>query len=170
MKKNPENKRFSKADREASNENPDPYLNEQPDFEPARCSICGNIYRNKRWYHPDTVDEFATEKKMKTATCPGCKKVSDRYYYGELRMSGDFMLEHREEISHLIENEIQRAQKKNPLEKLVESKNEEGEILFHTTNGKLAERLGRALKKAYQGELEMEKSENVTRVWWKRED
>ncbi|MFP4687628.1 MAG: BCAM0308 family protein [bacterium] len=169
MKKNPQNKRFSKADREPTDESLDPYLNEQPDFEPARCSVCGNIYRNKQWYHPEIVNDVVKEMKMKTATCPGCKKVQDRYYYGEVKASGDFMFEHREEISHLIENEIQRAQKKNPLEKLVAAKAAEGEVLFRTTNGKLAERLGRALEKAYQGELKQEKSGNVTRVWWKRE-
>lgn len=104
--------------------------------------------------------------------CPGCRKVKDNYYYGELRIGGDFAQQHHREISGLIQNEVHRRQEKNPLSKLVEievEKTGNPEIVFHTTNGKLAEHLGRSLKNAFDGELEIKKPEPLTRVHWRRE-
>ena len=154
-------------------ESRDSYLNQNPSREPARCPVCGNIYANKRWYRNDQY-ELNEDEDALSFMCPGCRKVKDNYYYGELRISGSFLKNHRQEISGLIQNEVHRRQEKNPLSKLVEvevEKNEEtarGEVIFHTTNAKLAELLGRALENAFGGELEVQKSEPITRVnWWR---
>lgn len=156
------------TDRDTEDER-DPYLNVQPPGEPLRCPVCGNIYAKKRWYRSD---QYSLEdgSRARSYTCPGCKKVQDGYYRGELSVSGDFLGEHNEEISHLIQNEVHKRQEKNPLSKLVEVDVDGSEVEFHTTNGKLAEHLGRSLEKAYQGELEIQKTEHVTRVRWSRND
>lgn len=85
-------------------------------------------------------------------------------------MSGSFLVDHHDEISHLIQNEVYERQQKNPLSKLVEVDVDGGEVEFRTTNRKLAEHLGRSLQKAYQGELEIQTTEHVIRVKWSRED
>jgi len=146
----------------------DPYLNETPPGEPLRCPVCGNIYRKKRWYRSDQV-EIDKGTRVGSYTCPGCRKVQDRYYRGELTIQGQFLSDHHDEISHLIQNEVHKRQQKNPLSKLVEVEVEGNSVKFQTTNGKLAELLGRSLENAYQGELEIQKSEHVTRVQWTRE-
>jgi len=168
-KRNSPNHRHEKLSKRDTDESPDPYLNEQPAKEPAVCSECGNIYHNKQWYLPGQV-EIKGEEVDEEFVCPGCMKVSDNYYFGELLVSGKFMVPHSDEITHLIDNEVDRAQEKNPLQKVVEATEEEGKVVIRTTNGKLAERLGRALKKAYEGELEIDKSEQTTRVFWERND
>ncbi len=153
-----------------ADESRDPYLNEQPEGEPARCSVCGNIYANKRWYRADQYELEEGENAL-NFTCPGCRKVKDNYYYGELRVSGTFAQEHHGDISGLIQNEVHRRQEKNPLSKLVEVEIDRGkkpEIVFHTTNGKLAENIGRALKNAFGGELTIKKPKPLTRVYWSR--
>ncbi len=156
-----------------TDESRDSYLNQKPATEPAQCPVCGNIYANKRWYRSDQYDLSEDESGL-SFMCPGCRKVKDNYYYGELRIGGSFLKNHRQEISGLIQNEVHRRQEKNPLSKLVEvevERNEEtarGEVIFHTTNAKLAELLGRALENAFGGELEVQKSEPITRVnWWR---
>jgi NMD protein affecting ribosome stability and mRNA decay len=147
----------------------DVYLNQKPPSEPARCPVCGNIYAKKRWYRSDQI-ELDDEKKTVSYTCPGCNKVQDGYYYGELTVTGRFIVDHHEEISHLIQNEVHRAQEDNPLSKLVQVNVDGDELSLRTTNSKLAERIGRKLEQAYAGELEIDKSEYITRVDWHRDD
>lgn len=115
MERKPDNQPISTdAD---SDETRDPYLNDPPDNDPAQCDICGNVYHNKRWYHPDETDIDPYQ----TTTCPGCEKVADGYFRGEVRLSGAFLNEHHDEIAHLIENEVDRQQSDNPLSKVVET-------------------------------------------------
>lgn len=157
-------KKPSKRD---TDESADPYLNEKPEREPAVCKECKNIDHNKQWYLPSQVDLEPAEI-SESFICPGCKKINNNYYLGELMISGKFVSPHRDEISHLIENEVDRAREKNPLQKLVEAEGKEGAVIMRTTNGKFAERLGRALNKAYKGDLEIDKSEPTIRVFWER--
>lgn len=147
----------------------DVYLNEKPPSEPARCPVCGNVYARKRWYRSDQID-LDEDETVTAYTCPGCNKVQDGYYYGELTLTGNFMSEHREELSNLIQNEVHRAQEDNPLSKLVQVAVEGDELNLRTTNSKLAERVGRKLERAYRGTLEIDKSEYITRVHWHRDD
>lgn len=156
-----------------SEESRDAYLNEDPPTDPMRCPSCGNVYYKKTWHRPDGLDETVDlgepVEKLPTYTCPGCRKVEDEYFYGELKIVGSpFLKEHHDEIANLINNEVKRTQKKNPLSKLVEVDVEGNEVHFATTNGKLAEQLGRALKKAYKGELDVKKTEPFVRVTWRR--
>ncbi len=150
-----------------TDEQRDPYLNEQPPRAPMRCPVCGNIYANKQWYLPAQIDLDA-EDEAGTYTCPGCQKVQDGYFYGELVVQGSYLRDHHREISNLIQNEVQRSQKKNPLSKLVSVDAEEGRVRFRTTNGKLAEHLGRSLENAHGGTLRQSKEDNITRVAWER--
>lgn len=147
----------------------DVYLNDTPPSEPARCPVCGNIYTNKQWYRSDQID-VDEDQQIHSYTCPGCSKVQDGYYYGELTVTGQFIAKHHEEISHLIQNEVHRAQEKNPLSKLVQVEVEGDKLNLRTTNSKLAERIGRKLNQAYKGDLEIDKSEYITRVYWSRDD
>ncbi len=157
-----------------SEESRDAYLNEEdPQTDPARCPSCDNIYYKKTWHHPDELDDRAELgrpfEELPTSVCPGCQKVEDEYFYGELKIvSTPFLKEHHREIANLINNAVDRAQVKNPLSKLVEVGVEGDEAHFATTNGKLAERIGRELKKAYQGELEITKTEPYVQVEWRR--
>lgn len=146
----------------------DVYLNDKPSSSPARCPVCGNIYMNKQWYRPDQKD-LDDSASVISYTCPGCSKVQDGYYYGELTVTGQFIKEHHEEISHLIQNKVHEVQEDNPLSKLVQVEVDGDELTLRTTNSKLAEHIGRALNRAYEGELDIDKSEYITRVRWSRD-
>lgn len=151
-----------------SEEQWDTYLNlAPPPTEPMRCPICGNVYKNKEWYQPGLLDLDVSE--LPQHICPACKEKMDQYYRGVLTIHGSFLREHREEISNLVVNEIRRRQVKNPLHRVVKVEVEEGCAVLKVTRGKLAERIGRKLKKAYDGELDVQWTEEITRVDWGRE-
>ncbi len=152
-----------------TNEDWDTYFNiESPPTEPVRCPSCGNIYRNKQWYKKGQVkvDETGLEEFL----CSACRKVKDQHYRGELTVGGGFLKQHHEEVGNLIVNEIRRRQEKNPLHRLVKVTTEGDRVRFQFTRGKLAERIGRKLKKAYSGRLDVVPSDRITRVDWVREN
>jgi NMD protein affecting ribosome stability and mRNA decay len=147
----------------------DAYMNDAPDHEPLVCPECGNVYRKKQWYRNDQVDleELGPADEY---LCPGCQKIRDGYYYGELTMRGGFMQDHVEEISNMIDNEVDRVQEDNPLSKLVQVTHDDETVYVRTTNYKLAEHLGRSLYRAFEGELDMDRTEYINRVDWHRSE
>ena len=71
---------------------------------------------------------------------------------------------------NLIHNEYARSKKYNPLKRIMKINEKGGEIEILTTEGRLAQRLGSILFKAYSGEVEYKKHENAKfmRVEWRR--
>jgi len=102
--------------------------------------------------------------------CPACQKLRDRQPGGIVTLSGEFVPQHQEEILSLIRNEDTRARNVNPLERVMEIQEEDGQIVVTTTNEKLAQRLGRALFRAYKGHVEYHwiSDSKQARVRWAR--
>jgi hypothetical protein len=90
---------------------------------------------------------------------------------GIVTLSGGFWREHRAEILGLIRNEEQRTIETNPHERLMEIAEEGDDLVVWTTNEKLAQRVGRALEKAYDGKLEYQwpVDNKLVRVNWSRD-
>jgi hypothetical protein len=62
-----------------------------------------------------------------------------------------FLTAHKDEILRLIRNEENRAKGINPLERIIEINESAEGVIVTTTNEKLAQRIGRSVKSAYQG-------------------
>jgi len=76
------------------------------------------------------------------------------------------------ELLKLVKNEEHRARGFNPLERVMSVKeNGHGSVIITTTNEKLAQRLGRAIKKAFHGDVRYHWSHDnkLVRVDWARE-
>lgn len=76
------------------------------------------------------------------------------------------------DIERLLRNEAERAAEDNPLARIMLwKKNGDRKLTLSTTTEHLAQRLGHALEKAYDGEVEYDFShENkLARVTWKRD-
>jgi hypothetical protein len=86
-------------------------------------------------------------------------------------MTGSFITEHKEDIMNLIRNEGDRAKAINPLERIMGIQGTDGNYDILTTNEKLAQRIGRALHKAYDGSVAYKWSEDnkLVRVSWQRD-
>ena len=152
----------------------DPYIDEEQLHENSVCRSCGDIYTAGRWYNPEQVGkkgEHGAAAALASVVCPACRKMRDRVPSGVLRLTGTFLTNHREEILNLIRNETRKADAVNPLERIMSIHSTDGEVEITTTNEKLAQRIGRAVHKAYSGIVEYKWSgdDKLARVNWHRE-
>jgi NMD protein affecting ribosome stability and mRNA decay len=149
----------------------DPYMPAEGQ-EASICTTCKAVYQNKRWFFDDQMfDRLVGTDQAREVTCPTCRKIKDRYYEGELTLSGEFLGEHKEEILTLLKNEAARVSNRSVDDRIISIKEEgKDELVVETTTEKLAQHLGRAVYKAYKGDLEFRWSEmnKFVRVYWKR--
>ena len=151
----------------------DPYTSRGAKGKIEICGSCRAVHRNKRWYADDAMFRAAQNdpSAMRTA-CPACLKIRDHFPGGIVTLKGDFVLPHKDELMNLIRNEEERARGFNPLERVMSIKeNGFGGMIISTTNEKLAQRLGRAIKKAFHGAVTYRWSHDnkLVRVEWLRE-
>ena len=114
---------------------------------------------------------YAGTNKVKEVTCPTCRKVKDRYSEGILTLGGDFFKEHRDEVVNLLKKEAERVGKRSVPDRIITMTEEtKDRLVVETTTEKLAQHLGRALHKAYKGELHFKWGEmdKLVRVYWSR--
>lgn len=137
------------------------------------CDGCRAVYMNKRWYADGAVDDTMLRNPEAGKTvCPACLKIRDNFPGGIVTLKGDYVLPHKQDLLKLIRNEEDRARGLNPLERVMSVKeNGYGSIVISTTNEKMAQRIGRAIKKAFHGEVAYHWSHDnkLVRVDWIRE-
>jgi hypothetical protein len=136
------------------------------------CEGCRAVYMNKRWYAEGDVDEMALKNpEAAKIVCPACHKMRDNFPGGIITLKGGFVMPHKKDLLKLIKNEEERARGLNPLERVMSVKeNGYGSLIILTTNEKLAQRLGRAVKKAFHGDVVYRWSHDnkLARVDWER--
>lgn len=148
----------------------DPYMPKGAPSSTAVCEGCHALYRNKRWYAGEGA---AASPRLEMVTCPACLKIRDNFPGGIVTLRGQYAFAHKEDIMNLVRNEEERARGFNPLERVMSIReNGHGSIVINTTNEKLAQRLGRAMKKAFSGEVRYRWSHDnkLVRVEWEREE
>ena len=150
----------------------DPYIPTASAHEVKICSKCNSVYHDKRWCMKEQVPPEILRKADKThVLCPACQKIRDRMPGGVVHLSGVFLRDHKEEILNLIRNESGRAMAINPLERIMDIETVNSGLNVLTTNEKLAQRIGRALYKAYDGNVTYKWSEDtkLVRILWQRD-
>jgi NMD protein affecting ribosome stability and mRNA decay len=149
----------------------DPYRLEAGQ-EAAVCQQCHALYQGKRWFFDDKLfTRLAGTPKMREVTCPTCRQVADRYPEGILTLSGEFFSQHQDEIVKLLEKEASRVSARSVQDRVIRmAEADKGKLVVETTTEKLAQRLGRAVYRAYKGNLGFKWSENerFARVYWSR--
>ncbi len=142
----------------------DPYQARHKLPEPTACPGCGAVFHDGHWQwraRPAGAHEVS---------CPACQRGRDRMPAGYVSISGDFFVNHRDELLRLIRNEEARARAGHPLKRILDIADENGGTLVTTTDIHLARGIGEALHHAYQGELEYHynEQEHLLRVAWQR--
>lgn len=151
----------------------DPY---QPRLDPgevAACSECQALYQRRHWFFDhDAYIRETMQPTTRMVLCPACQKIRDRYAEGQVTLQPSaFLSAHKDEVVRLIRNEEERAKGVNPLERIVEIKEEDGGLVVTTTNEKLAQRIGRTLKSTFQGHTTYQWSDpKFLFVEWRRQD
>lgn len=136
----------------------------------AICEGCYSVYRNKRWYAGQMpFKEVIKKHEAIKVVCPACLKIRDNFPGGILTLKGKDSLLYKKDLMNLIRNEEERARGLNPLERIMSIKEDGyGNIIISTTNEKLAQRLGREIKKAFHGRVSYQWSHDnkLLRVDW----
>ena len=134
--------------------------------EPTRCPGCGAVYRKGRWSWTAEADEGAEE-----TVCTACHRSADNYPAGEVTLEGDFALRHKDEILKLVRNVETAANKEHPMNRIIEIRDADSQILITTTDVHLPRRIGKAIQAAWKGSLDIHFDEGgyFTRISWRRD-
>ena len=130
---------------------------------PAVCPDCGATYLAGRW----TWQEAPADAPQ--ARCTACQRKLDDYPAGFVRLRGAFAQEHRAELLQLAHNTEAREKETHPINRIIKISESDEEIVVTTTEIHLAQALGKAIKRAFQGRLEIAYDEDIVRVDWSRE-
>jgi NMD protein affecting ribosome stability and mRNA decay len=165
--------RYSPASRKNVDRETDPYIPRKSPSNTGACPVCHAMRRNKRWYAAGK-DSAALARKpgsIVSERCPACRKIADAFPSGVVLLRGGYLREHREEILKLVRNEEKRAMGVNPLERIMAVTEQAGRMEITTTDEKLAQRIGREVRKACGGTVAFRWSEDskLLRVNWIRE-
>ncbi|MCK5242315.1 ATPase [bacterium] len=132
--------------------------------EPTVCPQCQAVFEKGRWRWARSP--LGAHKLI----CPACHRIKDGFPAGILILSGEFLSKHKDEILNLCHNEETNAKQEHPLHRLMEIVEERGCIKITFTDNHLPRRIGEALFRAYEGELDFHyaEEEKFIRVTWKR--
>lgn len=135
--------------------------------EGAVCNVCSLIYHHKRWIKSEVLQLHSNERGKETL-CPACAKIKYSKPGGIVSIKWNNVKEHREELLNLIKNVGERAISINVLDRIIKVKENKNNVEVETTSGVLAQRIGRAIEKAYHGTLcyIWSKKEKLVRVKW----
>lgn len=160
----------------------DPYAMSKAPKGLLECPDCHATYYRKRWVIPDLVTKRKTQKTEGTTKqsvkavlvpqpylCPACRKIRDGYAEGFLFINWPNWVTHKADVLNLIHNEEKRACKVNPLERVMAIRERSGGVDIETTTEHLAQRLGKHLNRAFQGQIQYKWShkDKLARVEWK---
>ena len=142
----------------------DPYQPAGKYTEPTRCRDCGAIYRKGRWQWGEAPEGARVD------ACPACRRTQDRLAAGTLVLEGAFLAAHRAELLKLIHNEAEHERREHPLHRIMHIDEPGDRVEVSTTDIHLPQRIGEALKRAYDGELGVQygHDEYTVRVHWQR--
>ena len=86
-------------------------------------------------------------------------------------MGGGFFQEHRDQIVNLLHNKVNAEKAQHPMKRLMALEEQgDGELVATFTDTHLPRDVGKALVRAYKGELDIHyaQGEDLTRVKWIR--
>ena len=139
--------------------------------EPAVCPGCGAVYAKRRWSHAPAARLQAAGVPVAVRMCEACQRRRTGVPHGYLHIDGGFFPGHRADIEHLLHNEAERAREDNPLSQIVDWRDLDGGcLLVGTSTEHLAQRLGHALEKAYDGKVYygFSHENKMAHIWWHR--
>ena len=142
----------------------DPYQAKGKYKEPTVCGACHAVYHHGRWQWSDAPQG------AQQATCPACRRAHEKLPAGFLTLQGEFLATHRDEIGSLLRNEAEHEQREHPMNRILAIATEGERTIVTTTDVHLPQRLGNALKHAYQGTLDVvyADSDYTVRANWQR--
>ena len=155
-----------RLDRFIQQKSHDPYDLGRKYTEGMYCPRCGARYHQGRWRWSEK-DNTSGEPQL----CPACRRILDNFPAGEIRISGKYVNNHRNEIVNLIQNVIREEEARSPLKKVIDFTLEGDRLTVSLTDDHLARHIGEAVHRAYDGDLAIKYSEGekFVRLHWHRD-
>lgn len=154
----------TRRDRILDDKRVDPYQPRGKYHSPTVCQDCGAVFRRGRWALGDAPDDAKRDR------CPACKRTRDKLPAGFLALEGDFFESHRDELMRLVRNEAESEREQHPMNRIMAVEEQSDRALVTTTDIHTPHRVGNALERSYQGDLEVKygDDEYSIRVKWRR--
>jgi hypothetical protein len=140
----------------------DPYQASAKHIEPTRCGECGAVYHRGHWQW------IPAPERAHVTSCPACRRTRDNLPAGFLTLEGGRLLALRAELLGLVHNEAERERGEHPMHRIMHVDDRDDRIQIATTDIHLPQRIGRAIKRAHRGDLDIRYGENEysVRVHW----
>src|SRR6266508_4227219 len=126
----------------------DPYQARGKYEEPTVCSDCGAVFHRGRWAHGEAPDGASRNR------CPACWRIREKLPAGRVVLEGPFYAAHRDELLRLVRHEADNERSEHPINRIMDIEEEGERAVVTTTDIHTPHRIGTALERAYQGELE----------------
>ena len=128
--------------------------------DPTRCPECGAVFRGGRWTW-ETAPEGSSEN-----LCPACQRIRDKFPAGYVALSGEFLLQHRDEILQLARHCEENEKGRHPLQRIMSIEDRKDGVLVTTTDVHLARNIAERIHDAYKGSLAFRynREENLIRA------
>ena len=135
--------------------------------EPTRCPQCAAVYHNGRWIWSASAPQQANEQ-----LCSACHRINDNYPAGEVTLSGSFVKSHEDEIIRLARNIEATEKDEHPMNRIISVRDQEDGLLITTTDVHLPQRIAKAIRNAWSGELDIhfDNAGYFTSIVWHRDD
>lgn len=155
---------FGRKDRLLKERRHDVYRNRSKLPQDSICTECGAAFCGGRWTWEQPYNC------QNETLCPACRRVREHMPAGEVMISGTFFTNHHDEIVNLVRNIEKTETFAHPLERIMQVDDQSDSMMVTTTGMHLANGIGRALRSAYKGEMEITylDGENYVKVSWTR--
>jgi hypothetical protein len=135
------------------------------------CPRCHAISESKRWFVDEArYQQLRARPGVRLVVCPGCLRLERQQYDGEVTLRSPLLATNKDQALHLIYNTEGQARQDNPFSRVASLADGGEEIHVLTITQWLAERIGKEFKKAFHGDLEIQRlpGEKFSRVRWQR--
>ncbi|HEX5604995.1 MAG TPA: BCAM0308 family protein [Candidatus Binatia bacterium] len=161
-------KKYDTSYKKRTDTDRDTYLPKRSPEEMLQCLGCAAFYHRRHWTLTKPTG-FDFSVRVHLCYCPACRKIKDQRASGELDLASNG--NETKDVLRILRNEEGRAREKNPLGRIMRIEEVNSGWRVQTTTEKLAQRLGRAVRKARGGKLQYKWSHNnkFLRVTWDRQ-
>jgi hypothetical protein len=142
----------------------DPYQPRGKYRSPTVCPDCGAVFRRGRWALAPAPDGAQHD------VCPACRRIREKLPAGTLTLEGPFYESHRGELMRLVRNEAESEREQHPMNRIMTVDEHGDHAIVSTTDIHTPHRIGNALERSYQGDLEVQYGDHEysVRVQWRR--
>lgn len=135
----------------------------------AVCKTCSAINMRKHWFlNPQSYEKVIRDPLTRFVECPGCSRLAEKHIEGEVLLESPLLEAEKEMVYGTVYNAAARAFHENPLSRIYSIEDRGSQMRILTTTCTLAGRIGRVIKRAMKGNLEIKPSpgEKFVSVHW----